>query len=413
MPARRHVALLIETSHSYGRGLLRGVKSYMDQHASWSIFVERHDLRWRVPQWLNGWRGDGILVRSETPAIANTVRASGVPAVELRHAKSQHTLPYVGLDNHDAGRLVARYFIDRGLRELGCYTISCSDYYYFCKPRRDAFVQTAEAAGLSCRVFDQPARRESPRDWQEQQQELAEWVEGLPKPVGVLACTDQLGFWLLDACDDAGVAVPEKVSVVGVENDDVLCALTTPPLSSVHCNDEMVGYEAARLLEGLMSGESPPPNPILVPPLEVVTRRSSDAIATGDRLVARAAEVIQERFRTGISVDDVVRTAGTSRSALERRMRAALGRSPRAEILRVQLEHVKQQLADTELTLDRIAWGAGFKHPQYMCETFKKHFGMTPGQYRAQSRTTRDGPGITGCNGGGGAYDRRWVAVLV
>ncbi len=197
-----------------------------------------------------------------------------------------------------------------------------------------------------------------------------------------MACTDQLGFWLLDACKRAGVAVPEEAAVVGAENDVSLCTMTSPPLSSVAFNAERIGYEAAALLGRMMAGKRPPHAPILIPPLGIVTRQSSDTVAIEDQQVAAAVRFIREHAHEGIAVPDVLRVVPLSRSTLERRMRAALQRSPKAEILRVRMERVRALLTTTDLSIESVARKTGFEHSQYLVAAFKKQFGQTPGQYR-------------------------------
>ncbi len=377
-----HVALLIETSRSYGRALLRGVKRYMSEHGPWSVYMELRALESPIPPWLPRWRGDGILSRTGSQALADVIRRTGLPAVELRATKLRHHLPFVGVDNRSLGEMVASHLLECGFRNFGVYEIATEGYF---EERRDNFIETLRRAGYTCHEYRPPGLREKPTHWEKQQQEVARWVAGLPKPIGVMACTDQLGFWLLDACRRAGVAVPEEVAVVGVENDESLCSMSTPPLSSVEFDGVEIGYQAAALLARLMAGEAPPRGPILVKPLGIVTRLSSDVVALENQDLAAAVRFIREHACEGIAVEDVLRAVLVSRSALERQMRRVLGRSPAAEIARVQFNRVCELLTATTLPLTAIAEKAGFKHPQYMAEAFKRRFGQTPGEFRAAS----------------------------
>jgi LacI family transcriptional regulator len=212
--------------------------------------------------------------------------------------------------------------------------------------------------------------------------ELADWIHQLPKPVGIMACTDQLGFWLLDACDRAGVDVP----VIGVENDESLCEMANPPMSSVWFDAERIGYQAARLLDRMMRGQSPPPPETLYPPGGIVTRRSSDIIAVDDEMVGRALHFIRDHADRNLRVGEVAEAVFVSRSVLERRMRQTIGRSPKAEIIRVRLQLVQDYLLSSSLTLTEIAERTVFHHPQYLAELFKKKLGQTPGQFRGNYR---------------------------
>ena len=385
-PKTPHVALLIETSRSYGRGLLRGVRRYVDEHGPWSLFVEPRHLDSAIPPWLKRWRGDGILTRTESQATANLIGRLGMPAVEMRATHLKHDLPFVGVDNRAMGRMVAEHFMDRGLTRFAVYDIDTQTYF---SQRRDTFVDYLRKLNHEVIVYHAAGHRESPREWEREQKHLAAWAAGLPKPIGVLACTDQLGFWLLDACRRAGVAVPEEIAVVGAENDESLCLMSSPPMSSVSFNADQIGYEAARLLDSMMRGRkgarSSKRKVIEVPPIGIVTRQSSDIVAINDVDVATAVRFIRENADRGITTEDVLDAVPISRSSLERKMRATLGRSPKAEITRVRLELVQRLLRDTPLTLESIAHRTGFPYPQHMATLFKQQLSMTPGQYRKRN----------------------------
>lgn len=381
--ATKHVALLVETSRSYGRDLLRGINRYLAEHEHWSLFLELRALDSQVPRWLAAWQGDGIIARTASPAMAEAIAATGLPGVELRASKLAHGLPFVGCDNRHIGQMVADHFIDNGFTNFAVFDLDTERYF---EERRDNFRAHLTARGHACHEHHAPDRGERPANWERHQADVCRWVASLPKPVGIFACTDQLAFWLLDACRRAGVAVPEEVAVVGAENDEMLCTMSRPQLSSVAFDGERVGHAAAALLDRLMAGEPPPPEPVLLPPTGLVVRQSSDIVAIDDPQVAAAMRYIREHACHGINVADVIRHAGLSRTLLERRMRQALGRTPGEEITRLRFARVRQLLAETDLPLAAIADRCGFEHPQYMAEAFKKHFGMTPGSYRASRR---------------------------
>ncbi len=382
-PALPHVALLIETSRSYGRGVLRGVRDYLAEHRPWSVYLEPRALDSAGPPWLRGWKGDGVLTRTATKSTAALVRAARVPTVELRSARLMPGVPWVGVDNRALGRLVAAHLLDRGFRQLAVYALDGEPFF---AERCDDFAAAARDAGRPCAVYRAGAWGERPADWERHQAALARWVQGLPKPAGVMACTDQLGFWLLDACRRAGVTVPDEVAVVGVEDEESLCAMAGPPLSSVRLPTERVGYEAAAILDRLMAGKKPPRGPVLFPPVQVVVRQSSDAVAVPDEAVAAAVRFIRDRACDGATVDDLLAAVPLSRSGLERGFRKALGRSPHAEIRRVRLARVCQLLADTDLPLATIAARSGFASVPYLCAAFKAARGATPTEFRAAAR---------------------------
>jgi LacI family transcriptional regulator len=381
MPKLPHVALLIETSRSYSRAILAGVRQYCAEHAPWSIFMELRALDSPEPRWLAGWKGDGILTRTGSKAMARAVRVAKVPAVELRTTRFGLDLPFVGVDNRAVGRLVAEHLLERGFRQFGFYDLPTEDYF---RERRESFLERLGEAGFAASVF-RAGRGETPRSWERQQDELVAWVAGLPKPIGLMACTDQLGFWLLDACTRGGVSVPEEAAVVGVENEETLCLMSSPPLSSVQFDGARIGHTAATLLARLMAGKRSK-GQMLIPPLGIVVRRSSDVVALEDAELAAALRMIRERACDGLNVDRLLEQLALSRSTLERGLRAATGRSPHDEIVRVRLERACQLLRETDLPLAAIARRSGFAHAQYLCEVFRKRFGQTPGTFRTSSK---------------------------
>jgi LacI family transcriptional regulator len=204
----------------------------------------------------------------------------------------------------------------------------------------------------------------------------------LPKPVGVLAGNDQLGVRVLEACQRAGIAVPEELAVVGCENEETLCSFASPALTSVQFDGGAVGYYAAELLSRMMRGGRPPKVDRLVPMKRIVVRESSDDSVIKDGLVARAAQIIRENAISGINVEEVCQRLNASRSTLERRMKAALKRTPKKEILRIRFREVERLLRDTDLPVDVIAEQTGFVHSHYLHAAFKQRVGETPGQYR-------------------------------
>jgi LacI family transcriptional regulator len=379
----RHVALLIETSRSHGRAMIRGVRRYVAEHEPWSLYLELRALDSPPPAWLRRWQGDGILTRTASRRMAEVIRATGLPAVELRATKLGHGLPFVGIDNSSLGRLVADHLIEGGFRRFAIFTVDSERYF---EERRANFIARIEDVGHPWSEFAAPARAERPADWERHQARLVAWVRSLDKPVGIFACTDQLGFWLLDACRRAGVAVPEEVAVVGVENDETLCLSASPPLSSVEFDSQRLGYAAARLLDSLMAGGQPPAGPLLLPPAGLEVRQSSDIVAIDDPQLAAAVRFIREHAARGATTADVLRLVPVSRRVLDRQMRAVLGRSIAAEIARVRFMKVKNLLAETDLPLAAIAERSGFAYHQSMAESFKRRFGLTPGEFRAEQQ---------------------------
>ena len=382
MPPRRtapRVALLIETTRTYSREILAGIRRYISVRGPWSTFLELRALDSSPPKWLRNWKGDGILTRTFTRQMARIVEETGLPAVELRSTRLAGTRPFVGMDNAQIGRTVAEHFHACGYRSFATYGLATEKFFV---ERMRNFTETA--ADLGCCCVSLEAASDQVEDWDESQNRLADWLSQLPKPVGVFAANDQMGVHLLEACQRAGLGVPEQVGVVGAENEEALCAFANPALSSVRFDGEAVGFAAAELLDGLMQGGSAPAAPVLVAPKGIVVRRSSDELVIHDPLVAQAARLIRENALENLDVSTLCKRLGASRSTLDRRMKAALRRSPKEEIIRVRFREVERLLRETDLTVEHIAELTGFLHPHYLHAAFKELHGMTPGAFRVR-----------------------------
>jgi len=379
---RPHVALLVETSLISGREILRGISQYAREHGPWIIYHEPRSLEAAAPAWLKTWRGEGLVVRLDNQLLAKTVRHTGLPAVDVLGVAADARIPLVHVDNRLIGITAAKHFLDRGLRQFGYCGLADLNW---AQQRRQAFVETLAAAGCECKAYRLPQRTRSDSSWEAQQERLAAWIHRLPKPVGIMACYDPVGQRVLDACQRAGATVPELVAVIGVDNDETVCEVCNPPLSSVIANHARVGYEAAALLDRLMLGKRAPARPVFIEPLGVATRLSTDVLAVGDRDVAAALAIIHERACDGLSVRDVVEHVSISYSAMKDRFRRVMGRSIHDEIVHTQLKRSQELLAGSDLPLRQIAQMAGFRHQEYMGAVFREKLGKTPGQHRREA----------------------------
>ncbi|MBL9131200.1 MAG: DNA-binding transcriptional regulator, partial [Verrucomicrobiaceae bacterium] len=360
---------------------VRGIRRYVAEHGPWSLYLEPRDLRSSFPAWLKNWRGDGILSRTVDATLLRQLKATKLPVVEMRTTVLKHSFPFVGMDNSVIGSRVATHFRDRGFQHFACVQDTSENFFV---ERSERFSQAVIDAGFDCPVFQSKSS-----NWEQHQRELAAWLRALPKPAGVFAVNDQLGFWVLDAARRAGLAVPEELAVVGAENDNMLCETASPPLSSVRLRGQAVGYAAARLLGEWMSGKRVPEpgEQHFHAPGDIVTRQSSDIVAVEDARIAAALRFIRQNAAQSLDVTAVARACSLSRSVLERRMKSHIGRSPGEEIARQKFALVEQLLTHTGLTLDAIAAKCGFTHPQYMAEAFRKRTGLTPGQFRRSRKT--------------------------
>jgi len=379
----RRVAVVIEASNAYARGLLAGIHAHLREHEPWTVFLPEHG-RGRPPlEALARWQGDGIIARIETPAIARVIaelrRSQRVHVVDVSAARLVPGVPYVETDDTAIAAAAAEHFFERDFREvafLGDRRFRWSDN------RRDAFVAAATAKGMKSSVFrhgrgyDDDAAVET-------------WLATLPKPVGLFCCYDIRGRQALDACRRAGIAVPDEVAILGVDDDELLCGLSSPQLSSVIPDAVGAGRQAAELLERLMRGERLAREEWLLPPIGISTRQSTDVLAIDDELIVAAVRQIRDHACRGLRVARLVKALGTTRRVLETRFTKRLGHTPHEEILRVQFHRVERLLRETDLPLAEIAARTGFRHAEYMTVAFNRRHGLAPSAWRKRHRLPR------------------------
>ena len=395
------VALLLETSTEYGRGLLRGILRYSRLHGPWSLCVAPGHLDQVLPK-ARSWNGAGIIARIRSPEIEKQIRLSGLPFVASTLFESRAPTPgsrFGEICTHSAAiaGMGAAHLVEAGLRHFAfCGFANC----HWSTVREKEFSRCLGEKGYACSAhritlaswMQRPDWIES---WEQERPLIAEWLRSLPKPAGVMACNDVCGRELLQVCAAAGLRVPDEVAVVGVDNDEMMCELSNPPLSSIALDVEKAGYEAALLLDRLMRGQSPGDQVVRVEPTHVVSRRSSDVIAQDDPLVARSLRLIRDHARHTYSVSDLARELGVSRRTLERRFLRSVGYTLLDAILRGHLERAKQLLLETDLPCHRVAAEAGFGSLKTFNRSFGRRLGTTPLSFRRRSKTPHPVPQLT------------------
>jgi LacI family transcriptional regulator len=379
---KRSVALVIETSNEYARGLLRGILRYQQEHEKWTIDLPEQHRGADPPRWLRTYSGHGIIARIETKSIARAVRATQLPAVDVSSAREVPNIPWVETDDTKIAQLAVRHFLEKGFRHLAFCGESSFNWSSW---RRDAFVAEAKQAGINPLVFDVDDDS-SGTTWPHARRRLMRWIAELPEPCGLMAAYDSLARRLVDLCVQVSRPVPESVAILGVDDDPLLCQLATPPLSSIIPDSEGAGYAAAEQLDAIMSGKKIQRLKTLLPPLGIATRQSTDTLAVDDQNVSKAAHYILAHACDGIQVGDVVEQTKLTRRTLETRFKKVLNKTPHELITITRLSKAERLLRETTLTLDQIAARCGLEYSEYLSVLFRKHRNMTPGEYRQQHR---------------------------
>ena len=374
--------LLIGRSRAYERGLLLGIAKYSRLHGPWTFYEE-------PPFYINSggskktlyqmkdWGVDGIIMR-DTKKTQEIV-AMGLPTIvtDLREEFSGSPI----IKTHDAaiGKMAAKYLFNRGFRQ---FAFCGFDNMFWSRDRREAFGKSITKAGFDVHIYNQPKSRVK-RLPANELIIMVDWLKSLPKPVALMACNDDRGRQVIEACKIAGLHVPEQVAILGADDDQLVCDLSSPRLSSIALNLERSGYDAAELLNKLMTGEEKTANQrIIVQPTHVVTRQSTDILAIEDREVAKAVRFIRRHSKELIQVGDVVNAVAVSRRSLYQRFRRVLGRTPNEEINRVRIEQVARMLVETNLPISQITLALGYSHITHIARQFRQEKGMSPVAYR-------------------------------
>ena len=378
MRKKRTVLLALTSAH---HGFFQGVARYAREHR-WHLVTDMLYTA-KIPR---GWRGDGIVsfigYRGD---LARFIVQSGIPTVEISMVRNDIRLPRVEGDNDRIGRLAAAHFLERGFRHFAWAPLMDD---IINEERRRGFQRELARHRLTCHILpaaDSRAARGGTLDWATRRAILMRKLRLLRKPLAVFGYNDCVAADIMDACEEAGLLVPEEVAVLGVDNDAILCESLRVPLSSV-CHDlEGMAYRAAALLDRLMNGGAPPARPVRVRPTGLVTRRSTDIIALENLPVARALRYIADRYASPLlGVDDVVGASGTSRRRLERLFRAELRRTVNEEIVRVRLGQACRLLETTSLKIRDISVATGFTRPNHLFRVFRDRFSTTPRAYRGR-----------------------------
>jgi LacI family transcriptional regulator len=379
----RQVALLIDTSTDYSVHIVEGVARYSQERRSWNLLLQRRGKRERslMPR---HWRPDGVIARVTHHGLAADLKQRGVPVVNVSlSVVPGFRIPQVTIDERLVGAWAATHLWERGFRHFGyCGLWDQPNYVDQCGP---SFVEQLMHYDPACQIH-LPRKNVAAHHSVLTMVDLQRWLKRVPKPIGIFVTDAEDAHNLADACRAVKLEVPDDVAILVGEDDRLLCEISHPPLSAIDLGSQRIGYEAAALLDRLMSRRKPPRAPIFVPALRVVTRHSTDTLAIADRDLADAVRFIRENATQPIGVPDIIRQLPLSRRALELRFRQILGRSPAAEIRRVRFERAKELLITTDLIMPQVAAAAGFAHTEVMNRLFQRTMRLTPTQFRRQSR---------------------------
>jgi len=377
------VILMIESSREFGRLLTRGVAKYARLHGPWLFYSEPGGQDRTLPN-LRSWNATGAIIRDSTKITSRGIVELGIPTIVAAHMQVEFPhLPVILTDSDAIGAMATEHLMDRGFRS---FAFCGFDGMWWSQGRAAAFEARLSDAGFRVDEYV-PPRPGKRHTWQEEQGWIADWLKSLAKPVGLMAACDDRAKHVVEACMIAGLQIPEDVAIIGVDNDDLVCDLSYPAISSVALNAEVAGYEAAKLLAQLMAGEKMDNQKIVIEPTCVVTRQSTDILAIDDPEVSEAIRFIREHASEPIQVGDVIDAVAVSRGVLYRRFKRVLGRSINDQIRKVRTELIAHMLTETNLSVRAIAMSLGFTGESHIARYFGREKGMSLKDYRRQYNT--------------------------
>jgi Transcriptional regulators len=373
----KRVVLLLETSRAFGRQLISGVVRYSRLNSPWLFYKEPIDLKSSIPN-LTGWKPDGIIMRDTL--ITKELLKLKIPTIFAPHGSVYpRNIPVIITDSSSIAKMASDHFIEKGFKNLAF----CGyDSFEWSEQRKSYFNRFNNEAGF--RTYNYvSSKRFRPNDWEKEQQHVCRWIKDLPKPVGIFACNDDRGLHILEVCKLMNLKVPEDVAVIGVDNDLMVCEFGYPPLSSIALNIESAGFEAAKLLDKMMSsGNKMKGRKIIATSSHILQRQSSDILAVDDKEVAQAIQFIKDHAKNKILIKDMLRTAGIGRRALEKRFRNTIHRTIYHEIQQVRIESISKLLIETDLPISQITSLYNFTDAEHISRFFKKEKGMSMREYR-------------------------------
>jgi LacI family transcriptional regulator len=382
MMRSRRVCILIDTSTSWGVRLIKGISRHAHEIGNWLIHVEpwgRYE-RFRLPQ---GWDGDGIIARINRESLAEEIAARGLPTVNVSwYPASGKRIARCTVDPAASGRMAAEYFLSSGFEHFGyCGPLQRLEYP---DEFAEVFRRALECQQRECHVYATLGGDQQTIPGDAHLASLVGWLKELPRPIAVLCWSAARGRQVTEACHYANIRVPDDVAVLGGDYDELMSHISSPPLSTIDQPAEQIGYEAARLLEGMMRGKKPPKRPLLFPPTRIIVRHSTDTLSIDDEMVRDALRLIRDHSHNRLRVSDVVRELAVARRALEQHFARLVGRTPAAEIRRVRIENSKRMLVETDESIAVISRATGFGHQDLFSRVFRRQVGVTPTQFRRQ-----------------------------
>ena len=380
--AKKKIALIFWPKVGDQHLFLTGIRQYTAgfSHWLWKGFAPTHAS---IPL-LRAWRPDGIIGMLETPKLAQACHRLGVPAVDLCDWLEHQPCTQICVDHRQIGKMGAEYFLEHHFQHFAFCGAAGT---HFARQRQRGFAETLQKAGMKCQTTWFKVGGGVPETivaWSQPEPVAARWLAKLPKPLALMVSNDQLALMILSTCSEANIRVPEDVAVLGVDDDELMCTMANPPLSSIGFPAKSIGYKAAEVLAAMMDGEAAPEGPVVFPPLPIVLRGSTERLTASDPEVGRALELIRDNVGNRFSIIALTDALAISRRSLERKFQRELSIGIQDVIRRSRVELSRTLLRETDMTLRAIAAKCGFANLTRLGVVFHRYTGTSPAAYRRQ-----------------------------
>lgn len=376
------IVLFLEATRGFDRGLLEGVARYSTLNGPWTFYRQPHGyLRSKRRLDMNeieAWKPDGAICPVTRVDELSRLR---VPLIAYDVNEYSGRVPRIVSEDVEAGRLAARHLLDLGQRHFAFCGYSSIRWS---RERCQAFCDLVEESGCTVDVYRPRFRRSVA--WAKEEPHVRQWMETLPKPIGMLCANDDRASSILETCHALGYGVPEDVSVVGVDDDEYVCELENPPLSSVRMASEQAGYEAAGLLDRLITGEARMSGQrIMAHATGVTERQSTNLLMVRNADVRKALRYIRENAGRPIRVSEIVKVTDLSHRTLNDRFHSELGCSIGQQMTRARIAYISRLLTETRMRIHEIASMVGYEDDHHFSRYFKRATGLTPQVYRRKN----------------------------
>lgn len=378
------IILFTDLGEEYGKSLLKGVTRYSHEFGPWafcrmpSYYRETKGIE-GILHWAKEWKANGIVGQFYNDSDPKRLLDEGIAVVAQDFKERHSTVPNITGDYFKTGYMGAEYFLRKGYENFAYYGFKD---IVWSRERGQGFEERLAEEGHSVHYFEHKRKFKSRELWYYKPSALSKWLKSLPKPIALMTCDDNQGIHITEACRLTKIRIPEEVAVLGVDNDEMLCNLSDPPLSSIGLDTVKGGYESARLLDRMIQTKNKEYYDIVVKPTQVVTRNSTDIYATKDEYIGMALKFIHNNMDKNLKVEDVLEQVPLSRRSLEKRFQKVTGYPVYEYIFNLRIEKFTNKLLETDLTIFEISVDLGLNDSKNIARQFRQVKGCTPVEYR-------------------------------